>query len=524
MRGRRHERGASGLPLVTDPRQPPARGPWTRPRRFDRNVVVIGAGSAGLVSAYLAATLRARVTLVEAGPMGGDCLNTGCVPSKALIRSARLAADSRRAAALGLAGAPLAVEFPALMARVHARIAAVAPHDSAERYRALGVDVRRGHARIVSPWCVQVDGMTITTRSIIIAAGAEPALPDLPGLAEAPYVTSETLWRLQHLPARLAVLGGGPIGCELGQAFAALGSQVTLVQQPPRLLMREDDEVSDLVAAQLAADGVTVLAGHRPLGIEHADGQPTLRVAQDGVELRVPFDALLVAVGRRPRVAGYGLEELGITLAPGGTVATDPWLRTNHPSILACGDVAGPFQFTHAAGYQAQSAVLTALFAPLYRARPDYTAMPAVTFTTPEVARVGLNERAARAAGVRHEVTRYALHDLDRAIVDDAETGFVKLLTAPGTDRLLGATIVGAHAGETLAEFTLALRHGIGLKRLLGTVHPYPTFGEANRAAAGAWRQAHASPRALSLLARFHAWRRGTWRGDIPHPPGEPRP
>jgi len=487
----------------------PGRGNWSRPRRFDRNLVVIGAGSAGLVSAYLGAALRAGVTLVEADRMGGDCLNTGCVPSKALIRSARLAVESRRAAALGLLGPPLAVDFAAVMDRVQAMIGAVAPHDSVERYAALGVDVRRGTARIVSPWCVEVDGSPITTRGIIIATGAEPIVPDLPGLVGTEYFTSETLWRLRILPRRLLVLGGGPIGCEMAQAFAELGSQVSVLQQAPRLLMREDDEVSAFVAERMAADGVRVLTRHKPIAIEVDEAGRVMRIEHDGVVRAEPFDALLVAIGRHPRTAGYGLEELGIGITLTRTVETDAWLQTIHPNILACGDVAGPYQFTHAAAHQAQSAVLTGLFAPFYRSRPDYSVMPAVTFTDPEVARVGLNEREARAQGIAYECTRYDLHELDRAIVDGATEGFVKVLTRPGKDRILGAAIVGVHAGETLAEFALAMRHGIGLKGLLNTVHAYPTYAEANRYVAGAWRRAHASPTALGLLARFHAWRRG---------------
>lgn len=484
-------------------------GNWSRPRRFDRNLVVIGAGSAGLVGAYFGAALRADVTLVEGERMGGDCLNTGCVPSKAIIRSARLAADSRRAASLGLSGPPLAVDFAAVMERVQAMIQAVAPHDSIERYAALGVDVRRGRARIVSPWCVEVDGSRITTRGIIIAAGAEPIVPEIPGLADTEYLTSETLWRLRTLPPRLLVLGGGPIGCEMAQAFAQLGSQVTLVQQAPRLLMREDDEVSSFVAQRMTASGVRVLTRAKAVAIETTDGGRALQIEHDGVASAQLFDAILVAVGRRARTAGYGLEELGIGLTPARTVQTNAWLQTIHPNILACGDVAGPYQFTHAAAHQAQSAVLTGLFAPFYRSRPDYTVMPAVTFTDPEVARVGLNEREAKAQGIAYECVRYDLHELDRAIVDGAAEGFLKVLTKPRKDRILGATIVGAHAGETLAEFALAMRHGIGLKGLLGTVHAYPTYAEANRYVAGAWRRAHASPTALGLLARFHAWRRG---------------
>ena len=485
------------------------RGNWSRPRRYDRNLVVIGAGSAGLVSAYLGAALRAGVTLVEGDRMGGDCLNTGCVPSKAIIRSARLAAESRRAAGLGLSGPPLAVDFAAVMERVQTKIAAVAPHDSVERFSALGVDVRRGRARIVSPWCVEVDGSPITTRAIVIAAGAEPIVPDLPGLEETGYLTSETLWRLRSLPSRLVVLGGGPIGYEMAQAFGQLGSQVTLLQQAPRLLMREDDEVSALVAERMTADGVRVLTGTKAVAIETTDGGRVVRITRDGADSTVPFDAILIATGRRARTSGYGLEELGIGVTPAQTVATNAFLQTSHPSIVACGDVAGPYQFTHAAAHQAQSAVLTGLFAPFYRWRPDYTIMPAVTFTDPEVARVGLNEREAKAQGIAYECVRYDLHELDRAIVDGATEGFLKVLTRQGKDRILGATIIGAHAGETLAEFALAMRHGIGLKGLLNTVHAYPTYAEANRYVAGAWRRGHASPAVLSLLARFHAWRRG---------------
>jgi pyruvate/2-oxoglutarate dehydrogenase complex dihydrolipoamide dehydrogenase (E3) component len=483
--------------------------PTARPRHVARNLVVIGAGSAGLVGAYLAAALRARVTLVESERMGGDCLNTGCVPSKALIRSARLAAESRRAAAFGLSGAAQTVDFAAVMARVQASIAAIAPHDSEARYASLGVDVQRGRAHILSPWCVAVDGRPITTRAIIIAAGAEPMVPDLPGIEASGYLTSETLWRLQSLPPRLLVLGGGPVGCEMAQAFAQLGSAVTLVQQAPRLLMREDDEVSACIAARLAAEGVRVLTDHRPVAIETTEAARALRMTHAGAAAVVPFDALLIATGRRPRTAGYGLEDLGIALTPTRAIQTNAWLQTIHLNILACGDVAGPYQFTHAAAYQAQAAVLTGLFAPLYRARPDYRVLPSVTFTDPEVARVGLNEREAKAQGVAYECVRYDLHELDRAIVDGATEGFLKVLTPPGKDRILGATIVGAHAGEMLAEFALAMRHGIGLKGLLGTVHAYPTYAEANRAVAGAWRRAHASPVALGLLGRFHAWRRG---------------
>ncbi|TAL97449.1 MAG: pyridine nucleotide-disulfide oxidoreductase [Rhodanobacter sp.] len=480
---------------------------WPKPRQFDRNLVVIGAGSAGLVSAYIAATVRAKVTLIESHQMGGDCLNTGCVPSKSLIHAARLAAQARAAAPAGVHVGAVRVDFRAVMESVQRAVEAVAPHDSVERYRELGVDVQRGHARIVSPWVVELNGKPITTRAIVIASGAEPRLPTLPGLEGSGYLTSDTLWQLREQPARLLVLGGGPIGCELAQAFARLGSRVTQVQSHQRLLEREDDEVSAFVQARLSADGVTVRTGCRAIAIER-DGEEKVLVCEDaGERMRVPFDLLLVAVGRQPRTTGFGLEELGIPAAK--TVETDAWLATLYPNIYACGDVAGPYQFTHVAAHQAWYAAVNALFGQFKRFRADYSVIPAVTFVDPEVARVGLNEREAKQQDVAYEVTRYELDDLDRAITEDHAHGFVKVLTVPGKDRILGATIVGQHAGEMLAEFVLAMRHGLGLNKILGTIHAYPTWAEANKYAAGNWKKAHAPERVLGWLARYHTWRRG---------------
>jgi len=479
---------------------------WSKPKRFDRNLVVIGAGSAGLVSAYIAATVRAKVTLIEKHQMGGDCLNTGCVPSKALIHSARLAAQVRDAARVGVYIADVKVDFRAVMQRVQQAVDIVAPHDSVERYRELGVDVRHGHARIVTPWLVDVDGVPITTRAIVIASGAEPLIPALPGLEGSGYLTSETLWQLRELPKRLLVMGGGPIGCELAQAFSRLGSQVTQIQRPAQLLVREDEEVSAFVRARLVADGVDVRTGCKAVAVEQGSDGAVLVCEVDGQRVRLPYDTLLVAVGRKPRTAGFGLEALGIPAAP--TVETDAYLATLYPNIYACGDVAGPYQFTHVAAHQAWYAAVNALFGQFRRFRADYSVIPAVTFVDPEVARVGLNEREAREQGIDYEVTHYDLDDLDRAITEDQAHGFVKILTSPGKDRILGATIVGQHAGEMLAEFVLAMRHGLGLNKILGTIHAYPTWVEANKYAAGNWKKAHAPERVLAWLARYHAWRR----------------
>ncbi|MEP7056147.1 MAG: FAD-dependent oxidoreductase [Caldimonas sp.] len=489
-----------------------------KPKRYDRNLIVIGAGAAGLVSSYIAAAVDAKVTLIESGPMGGDCLNTGCVPSKALIRAATLAHRIAHASDYGIATAAVDVDFAALMDRVGRVVTEIEPHDSVERYRGLGVDVRRGRARIVDPWTVEIESGAavterLTSRSIVIAAGAEPYVPDVPGLAEAGFLTSATLWSLRELPRRLVVLGGGPIGCELAQAFARLGAAVTLVELGPRLLLREDDDVSACARAALERDGIEILAGDEALRCETGadDGRRTLVVAAGGVERRIEFDRLLCAVGRVARLRGYGLEELGLIdpANPPKTLPTDAWLQTLYPNIYAAGDVAGPYQFTHVAAHQAWYASVNALFGAFRRFRADYSAIPAATFIDPEIARVGLNEREASAQRIAFEVTRYGIDELDRAIVDGSAEGFVKVLTVPGKDRILGATIVGAHAGDLLAEFVLAMTHGLGLNKVLGTIHIYPTLAEANKYAAGAWKRAHAPQRLLRWVGRYHAWRRG---------------
>ena len=483
---------------------------WPRPRSFDRNLVVIGAGSAGLVSAYIAAAVKAKVTLVEQHRMGGDCLNTGCVPSKALIRSARLIADMRRARRLGLAEPSVELDFAAVMERVQRVIADVAPHDSVARYEALGVECLSGTARIVSPWNVEItlaDGTarTLTTRSIVIAAGAQPLIPPIPGLNEVEPLTSDTVWRLRTLPRRLVVLGGGPIGSELAQCFARFGSEVTQVEMLPRILIREDPEVSDLVAARFRDEGVRVLTGHKAKRVVIEGAEKALIVEHEGQEQRIAFDELLCAVGRKPTTDGLGLEALGIALARAKTIETNDYLQTTYPNIYACGDVAGPYQFTHTASHQAWYASVNALFGRFRRFRADYRVIPWATFTDPEVARVGLNETEAREKNVAYEVTKFELAELDRAIADEATAGFVKVLTVPGRDTILGATIAGAHAGDLIVEFILAMRHGLGLEKLLSTIHIYPTFVEANKYAAGAWKRAHVSPRVLRLLERYHA-------------------
>ncbi len=482
---------------------------WTKPTQFDRNLVVIGAGAAGLVTSYIAAVTRAKVTLIEGHKMGGDCLNYGCVPSKALIRSATFLKQVKTAETLGIANATVDYNFSGVMARVQRVVKTVEPHDSIERYTKLGVEVLQGEARITSPWTVEVNEQTLTTRAIVIATGAKPAVPNIPGLEDVNYYTSDTIWSLTERPERLVVLGGGPVSCELTQTFARLGCQVTQVVRS-ELMPREDADAAKLVRAALQADGVQCLTRTAALRCEKdADTQQLIVRNQAGEETVLPFDALLCAVGRAPRTEGFGLEELGIPISSKGTIETNAQLQTIYPNIYACGDVAGPYQFTHTAAHQAWYASVNALFGDFKRFTVDYSVIPWATFTDPEVARVGLSEDEAKANGIAYEVTRYDLDDLDRAIADEAAHGFVKVLTVPGKDRILGATIVGKHAGDLLAEFVLAMKHGLGLNKILGTIHTYPTWSEANKYAAGEWKRAHAPKRVLDWAEKFHAKRRG---------------
>jgi len=486
---------------------------WTRPKTFDRNLVVIGGGSAGLVSAYIAAAVKAKVTLVEKHKMGGDCLNTGCVPSKALIKSAKLVATMKHAADYGLKNAQADFDFAEVMERVQRVVREVEPHDSIERYTALGVECITGTAKITSPWSVEITDdtgkRTLTTRGIIIAAGARPFVPPIPGIEETGYLTSDTLWALRQLPQRLVVLGGGPIGCELTQCFARLGAQVTQVEMLPRIMVREDPEISDMVLQRFRNEGVNVLVNHKAQRFAIEDGEKVLYCEHDGYTVRIVFDAVLCAVGRVANTAGYGLEELGIPVTRARTVEVNEFMQTKYPNILACGDVAGPYQFTHTAAHTAWYAAVNGLFSGYKKFRADFSVIPWATFTDPEVARVGLNETEAKEKNIPYEVTTYGIDDLDRAIADGSAHGLVKVLTVPGKDKIIGATIAGEHAGDLIIEFVSAMKHGIGLNKILGTIHIYPTLAEANKYVAGNWKRNHAPKGLLEWVEKFHAWRRG---------------
>ena len=487
---------------------------WKRPSSFEQNMVVIGAGAGGLVSSYIAAAVKAKVTLIERGKMGGDCLNTGCVPSKALIRAAHSMAEISRAEEFGITTSKPQVNFEQVMARVHNVIAKIEPHDSIERYSQLGVNCVVGDADIISPWEVEVDGKRITTRNIVIATGARPLVPNIPGLDKVNYLTSDSIWSLKEQPKRLLVLGGGPIGCELAQSFSRLGSDVTLVEMTEQLLIREDQEASELVRESMQKDGVNILLGHRAMRFEsvvEGDETPVQRAYLDfknEKQVIVEFDAVMVALGRVANVQGFGLEKLGITTTERGTVKVNEYLQTKYPNIFAVGDVAGPFQLTHAAAHQAWYAAVNGLFGQFKKFKVDYSVLPAATYTSPEVARVGINEKEAIALGIDYEVVTYGIDDLDRAITDGEDHGFIKVITPKGKDKILGATIVGNSAGELLAEFTLAMRHGLGLNKILGTIHPYPTMSEAVKYTAGVWKQANAPKVLLAWVEKYHRWMR----------------
>ena len=489
---------------------------YNKPKKFDRNLVVIGAGAGGLVTSYIAAAVKAKVTLVEAGEMGGDCLNYGCVPSKAIIKTAKVANQMRHADNYGLEPVSPAMSFKKVMARVHEIIAAIAPNDSVERYTSLGVDVVKGYAKIIDPWTVEIkknDGgtQTLTTKTIVVATGAAPFVPDLPGIEQSGYVTSDTLWSkfadLEESPKRLIVLGGGPIGCELAQAFSRLGSEVTQVERAPRLMGKEDADVAEYAESVLRESGVNVLTSHDALRFERQNGEKVLVVAKEGVESTIAYDEVIIAVGRKARLNGFGLEDLGIKFDR--TIDTDEYLQTLMPNIFAAGDVVGPYQFTHVAAHQAWYAAVNALFGTFKKFKVDYRVIPWTTFIDPEVARVGLSERDAAEQDIDVEVTRYEFAELDRAVAESARKGFIKVLTPPGKDKILGVTIVSEHAGDLLAEFVIAMKHDLGLNKILGTIHAYPTWAEGAKYAAGNWKRANAPEKLLGFVEKFHTWRRG---------------
>jgi pyruvate/2-oxoglutarate dehydrogenase complex dihydrolipoamide dehydrogenase (E3) component/uncharacterized membrane protein YdjX (TVP38/TMEM64 family) len=488
---------------------------WKRPEKYDNNIVVVGGGSAGLVTAYIAAAVKAKVTLIEKHKMGGDCLNTGCVPSKALIATTKLLAHVRRSKEWGIRSASADFDFAEVMERVAGVVRQVEPHDSVERYTKLGVDCLKATAKITSPWTVEAtlpDGSkkTLTTRNIVIAAGGRPFVPPIPGLRESSPLTSDTVWDLRVQPKRLVVLGGGPIGCELAQCFARMGTKVTQVEMLPRILVREDPEFSEMVAARFRDEGIDVLTGHKAKEVRAEGGVKVVVVEHDGREKRIECDEILCAVGRAANVEGYGLEELGIPVTKQKTVEVNEFLQAKFPNIYACGDVAGPYQFTHTASHMAWYCAVNALFGRFRKFRVDYSVIPWATFTDPVVARVGLNETEAREKNIECDVHTYGLDDLDRAIADGEAHGLVKVITRRGgKGEILGATIAGEHADDVIAEMVLAMKQGLGLNKILGTIHAYPTLPEANKYVAGNWKRSGVTQGQMTFVRAFNDWTRG---------------
>ncbi len=481
---------------------------FNKPKSFDYNLAVIGAGSAGLVSSYIAAAVKAKVVLIEKHKMGGDCLNTGCVPSKALIRSAKFVSHVHKAQKYGCKTANVEFDFKDVMNRVQNVIKDIEPHDSIERYTDLGVECIQGEAKLLDPWTIEVNGQTLTSKNIILATGAEPFVPPIPSLDQAPFLTSDTIWNLQELPKNMVVLGGGPIGCELAQSFARLGAKVSLVEMAPRIMLMEDPEIAEMVEQSLRSDGVNLLTNHTASEVQQNAGAYTLVCKSDNNELLLPFDTLLVAVGRKARGSDVWTENLNLELRKNGTIEVNEYLQTNYPNIYACGDVTGPYQLTHTAAHQAWYTSVNSLFGCFKKFRVDYSVIPWCTFTEPEVAHVGINETQAQAENIEYEVTRFDIAELDRAIADGEAHGIIKVLTIPGKDKILGVTIVGDHAGDLISEYVSAMKHGLGLNKILGTIHIYPTLAEANKYAAGEWKRAHAPKRLLEWVQKFHAYMR----------------
>jgi len=481
---------------------------YLKPESYDYNIVVIGAGSAGLVASYIAAAVKAKVALIEEHKMGGDCLNTGCVPSKALIASAKLAFRIKRAQEYGFDKASVDFNFASIMERVQTIIQKVEPHDSIERYTELGVDCFMGRAKIVSPFEVSIGDKIVTTKNIIVATGAKPLIPDLKGLNKINYLTSDNIWNIRTLPEKLVVLGAGPIGCELAQGFSRLGAKVTLVQRGQQIMKKEDPDAARIIVNRFQAEGIEVLLNHAAMAVDTSGKEKYLICEHDGKQVKISFDEILIALGREPNVQGFGLEELGVELAGNQFIETNEFLQTNFPNIYCSGDVHGRYQFTHTAAHESWYASVNALFGRFKKFSVDYNTIPWATFTDPEVARIGLNETDAKRDGIDYEMVRYGINDLDRAIADSEDHGFVKVLTVQGKDKILGVTIVGNHASDVIAEFVLAMKHGIGLNKILGTIHIYPTMAEANKFAAGLWKKKHAPEKLLAWIKKYHAWMR----------------
>lgn len=480
---------------------------FDKPKSFTYNTIVLGGGSAGLVAAYTTSTLQGKVALIERHKMGGDCLNTGCVPSKALLRSAQFVADLKRPQALGVNNASYEINFKDVMARVHSKISSIEPKDSVKRYSELGVKCYQGEAKVLSPWQVEVNGQMLTSRNIILATGATPRVPAIAGLEDTHFYTTDTIWSLEELPQHLVIIGAGPIGCELGQAFARLGAKVTLIQRNATILPSEDTEAAELLEKSLHAEGIEIYKGFSTDKFTTENTTHVLHGSYAGETMQVECSHILVATGRQANLGG--LEALKLDLTQSGKLEINKTLQTRFPNVYACGDVTSPKQYTHVASHQAWYAAFNALFSPMKKFKCSLDNVPYAVFTDPEIAGVGITEKQAISNNIAHKVTMFPMDDIDRAITDNATEGFVKVLTPPNSDKILGVTMVGDHASELITEFVLAKTNKLGLNKILGTVHIYPTKSEINRMVAGKWKRTQLTEHVVNFLKKYQQWRLG---------------
>ncbi|MEX0830294.1 MAG: mercuric reductase [Nitrospirales bacterium] len=485
---------------------------WKNPTPSGRyNLVVIGAGTAGLVTAAIASTLGARVALIERHLMGGDCLNVGCVPSKGVIRAAKAWNAVREAEQFGLhVLGEMKRDFGTAMARMRKLRARISHVDSAHRYTKMGVDVFIGNGRFTSSSTIEVDGTTLQFSKAVICTGARATAPPIPGLAQTTYLTNETIFSLTELPPRLGVIGAGPIGCELAQSFARFGSQVFLVEAMHGILPKEDRDAADIVEQSIRRDGVTLLCCGKNLGIQQVDGVKHMSVDSHHQQYNIPVDEILVGVGRSPNTEGLGLEEIGVNF-DGKGVTVNHRLQTTNPNIFAAGDICSSFKFTHTADAQAQIVIQNALFPHpfgLGYASTENLIIPWATYTQPEIAHVGIYEKDAKDKGIEIDTFTFHLNEVDRAILDGEDEGFARVHVKKGTDTILGATIVASHAGDLISEFTLAVKGGLGLNTIASTIHPYPTQAEVIKKTANAWRKTTLTEWKKQFLRKLFSWTR----------------
>lgn len=483
---------------------------YKKPRAFDYNLIIIGGGSAGLVTTFIARILKAKVAIIEKEKMGGDCLNTGCVPSKSLIKIAKIISYGKTPSSWGLKNINIDFSFEDIMNKIHSIIKEIEPHDSIVRYTQLGAECFLGQAQILSPWEVQIGEKIISAKYLVIATGARPIIPQIPGIESISPLTSENIWQLKKQPARLGILGGGVIAAELAQAFSRLGSSVFIIEESSRILSREDEDASGLIHEIFIKEGIKIYTSHTLKKCEKSgDEKILLCIDREGREISLVCDQLFIAIGRKATTSGFGLEKIKLDLNDNGSIKVNEYMQTSLPNIFACGDVAGPFNLTHAASHQAWHTTVNALLGFIKMFKINYSVLPVCTYTDPEIATVGYSKAELIKKSIPFEETIFPMKDLDRAIIEGETCGFVKVFTPPNSDKILGVVIISAEASTMILEFTLAMKHNLGLNKILNTIHAYPGMGEANKYLAGRWKQRKSRLNLLKALERFHTFSRG---------------